>query len=246
MPKDVREAAARNNAEWCDVVCGSHGLAGRTDADAWSVPRRSPTWYPDAVTLRPGVDADALLARIDAGPGASVKDSFAELDLSRYGFRVLFDAQWIHRPALDPPAGAPLTPVTTPAELAAWAAAHGGGPLFRPALLADPRVRVLARYDDRRKILGGAVVSGDSGYGVSNLFAHTVDPREIWHGVLATMPRVPLVGYESGPDLAPALAVGFTQQGPLRIWLHDQPRAVSRGGSGLRGSGGERRRLRSP
>ena len=104
MLKDARAAAARNNAEWCDIVCGSHGLAGRTDDEAWSVPRRSPQWYPDAVTLRPGVDAEALLARIDAGPGASVKDSFADLDLSGYGFRVLFDAQWIHRPPSAPPA----------------------------------------------------------------------------------------------------------------------------------------------
>ncbi|RLP84380.1 hypothetical protein EAD89_26180 [Micromonospora sp. BL4] len=220
MPEDVREAAARNNAEWCDVVCDSHGLTGRTDADAWSVPRRSPTWYPDAVTLRPGVDADALLARIDAKPGASVKDSFADLDLSRYGFRVLFDAQWIHRPPLDPPAAAPLTPITTPAELAAWATAHGGGTLFRPALLTDPRVRILARYDERGAVVGGAVVSGDRVYGVSNLFADGVDPRAIWHGVPATVPGVPLVGYESGADLTPALAAGFTPHGPLRVWLH--------------------------
>ncbi|MCO1594915.1 hypothetical protein M8C17_07010 [Micromonospora sp. RHAY321] len=153
MSEDVREAAARNNADWCAVVCDTHGVTGRTDADAWSVPRRSPPWYPDAVTLRPGVDAGALLARIDAGSGASVKDSFADLDLSGHGFRVLFDAQWIHRPSADPPGGPPLDRVTTPERLAAWATAHGGGELFRPALLADPRVRVLARYDDR-----GAVV----------------------------------------------------------------------------------------
>ncbi|WCN78864.1 hypothetical protein [Micromonospora sp. LH3U1] len=161
MLEDPRAAAARNNAEWCDIVCGSQGLAGRTDAEAWSVPRRSPPWYPDAVTLRPGVAAEALLARIDAGPGASVKDSFADLDLSGYGFRVLFDAQWIHRPPAEPPVDAPLTPVTTPDELTAWAAAHGGGELFRPALLADPRVRVLARHDERGVITGGAVLSGD-------------------------------------------------------------------------------------
>ncbi|MFF4874585.1 hypothetical protein [Micromonospora sp. NPDC000668] len=221
MPQDVREAAARDNAEWCDVVCGTHGLTGRIDADAWSVPRRSPPWYPDAVTLRPGVDAGALLARIDAGSGASVKDSFADLDLTEHGFRVLFDAQWIHRPPADPPAGPPLTRVTTPAGLVAWAAAHGGGDLFRPALLADPRVRVLARYDDRGAVVGGAVVSGDGVYGVSNLFARTGDPGEIWHGVLTTLPRLPLVGYESGPDLAAARKAGFVPVGPLRVWLRD-------------------------
>ncbi|MEU5908805.1 hypothetical protein ABZ780_31110 [Micromonospora sp. NPDC047467] len=223
MDEDVRSAAARNNAEWCDVVCGSHGVAGRFDADAWSTPRRSPTWYPDAVTLRPGVDADALLARIDAGPGASVKDSFADLDLSGYGFRVLFDAQWIHRPPTDPPADPPLTRVTTPDRLAAWAVAHGGGELFQPALLANPRVRVLARYDDRGEVAGGAVVSGDGVYGVSNLFARTAEPDEVWRGVLAALPRLPLVGYESGPDLTPALKAGFTAVAPLRVWLQATP-----------------------
>ncbi|MET7876456.1 hypothetical protein ACPXB1_11295 [Micromonospora sp. DT68] len=224
---DVREAAARNNAEWCDVVCGSHGVAGWFDADAWSTPRRSPTWYPDAVTLRPGVDADALLARIDAGPGASVKDSFADLDLAGHGFEVLFDAQWIHRPPTDPPAGPLLTRVTTPQGLAAWAAAHGGGDLFRPAVLTDPRVRVLARYDDRGEVVGGAVVSGDGVLGVSNLFAGTDGPDEIWRGVLATVPGLPLVGYESGPDLTPALKAGFTAVAPLRVWLRKPSPALS-------------------
>ncbi|MET0419912.1 MAG: hypothetical protein ABW022_28185 [Actinoplanes sp.] len=219
MPRDVREAAAHNNAEWCDIVCASHGLTGRTDVDAWSVPRRSPQWYPDAVTLRPGVDADALLARIDAGVGASVKDSFADLDLGPYGFRVLFDAQWIHRPPTDPPAGTPLTPVTTPEGLAAWATAQGGGELFRPELLADSRVRVLACHDDRGAVVGGAVVSGNGPYGVSNLFTNTDDPGGIWHGVLAALPGIPLVGYETTADLPPALRAGFLPTGPLRVWL---------------------------
>jgi hypothetical protein len=216
---ELRAVAARDNADWCGIVCGSHGLAGRTDADAWSVPRRSPPWYPDAVTLRPAVDPDALLARIDAGPGASVKDSFADLDLTPYGFRVLFDAQWIHRPAAGAPHAAPLTPVTTPAELAAWAEAHGGGELFRSTLLADPRVRVLARYDDGGAVVGGAVVSGAGVHGVSNLFARAVNPVDIWHAVCASLPGVPLVGYETGPALEAARAAGFTPVAPLRVWL---------------------------
>ncbi|MFG1919466.1 hypothetical protein [Micromonospora sp. NPDC048898] len=220
MREDARAAAVRNNAEWCDIVCGSHGLTGRTDADAWSVPRRSPQWYPDAVTLRPGVDAVTLLARIDAGPGASVKDSFADVDLSGYGFRVLFDAQWIHRSPAVPATGEPLTPVTIPDGLTAWAAAHGGGEVFRPTLLADPRVRVLARHDDRGAITGGAVLSGDGPYGVSNLFARTDRAGDIWRAVCATVPAASLVGYETTADLAPARENGFTTTGPLRVWLH--------------------------
>ncbi|MBQ1014496.1 hypothetical protein KBX53_26855 [Micromonospora sp. M51] len=220
MRDDERVAAARNNAEWCDIVCGSHGLPGRTDADAWSVPRRSPQWYPDAVTLRPGVDAEALLARLDAGPGATVKDSFADLDLSGYGFRVLFDAQWIQRQPAAPPADAPLDRVSTPDDLASWAEAHGGGALFRPALLADPRVLVLARHDDRGELTGGAVLSGDGPYGVSNLFTRTGTAHDVWRAVCATVPDAPLVGYETTQDLSPALRAGFTTTGPLRVWSH--------------------------
>ncbi|MFI6264917.1 hypothetical protein [Micromonospora sp. NPDC051006] len=213
---------ARNNAEWCDIVCASHGLTGRVDPDAWSVPRRSPPWYPDAVTLRPGVAADTLLDRIDAGPGASVKDSFADLDLGPYGFRVLFAAEWIHRPPSAAPAAAPLTPVTSAQELTTWAAAHGGGELFRPPLLADPRVTVLARHAADGSVAGGAVLNrSGTETGVSNVFATGVDLAEIWAGVCAARPGVPLVGYESGPDLDPALRVGFTRTGPLRIWLRD-------------------------
>ncbi|WBB68179.1 hypothetical protein [Micromonospora sp. WMMD812] len=243
----VAVRAAADNAQWCGSVCASHGLAGRTDADAWSVPRRSPPWYPDAVTLRPGVRAAVLLNRIDDGPGASVKDSFADLDLAPYGFRVLFAADWIHRPPADPPAlgepaadapaarrpgtgrsaaqrpgAVPLTPVTSPDRLAAWAAAHGGGALFRPELLADPRVTVLARYAPDGSVAGGAVLhrSGPA-TGVSNVFAVGDGVAEIWAGICATRPGAPLVGYESGPDLDPALRVGFARVGPLRVWLRD-------------------------
>lgn len=212
--------AIRENAAWCDLMCRTHGLTGVTDDDAWTVPRRSPTWYPDAVTLRVGVDPTDLLDRIDAGPGASVKDSFADLDLTRYGFRVLFDAQWIRRPVDDetasPEGVTPLTPVTTPEALAAWAEAHGGGPLFRPALLAEPGVAVLTRVE-AGAVAGGAVLHrAGPAVGVSNVFARTVPLEEIWAALPAT---APLVGYESGDDLAMAERVGFRTAGPLRVWL---------------------------
>jgi hypothetical protein len=57
--------------------------------------RRSPSLYPDAVTLREHASAHDLLPRIDSSPGCSVKDSFASVDLSADGFRLLFEAEWI-------------------------------------------------------------------------------------------------------------------------------------------------------
>ncbi|EEP70072.1 hypothetical protein MCAG_00399 [Micromonospora sp. ATCC 39149] len=223
-----RTVAARDNADWCDLVCRAHGLAGAYDADAWSVPRRSPPWYPDAVTLRPGVDAARLLARIDTGPGASVKDSFADLDLTPYGFRVLFSAEWIHRPATAAPGGVALAPVDSARGLARWAAAHGNEALSRPALLADSRITFLARHDGDGALTGGGVLT-DTGQavGVSNIFASDGDLAGVWRGVVAACPGRPLVGYEPGGGLPPAEDAGFRSAGPLRVWLRpDAPDAA--------------------
>ncbi|MEV4195943.1 hypothetical protein AB0J65_31835, partial [Streptomyces toxytricini] len=95
------EAAVRNNAAWCAAVCPG----GTFTADAWTSPHRTPPYYPDAVSLSRGASAAELAAAVDtAAPGCSVKDSYAVLDLAPAGFGVLFEAQWIHRPA-GPPAG---------------------------------------------------------------------------------------------------------------------------------------------
>ena len=48
---DVIAAAARNNAELCDLVSRAHGIDGAFASDAWTSPRRTPPFYPDAVTL---------------------------------------------------------------------------------------------------------------------------------------------------------------------------------------------------
>ncbi|SCL24958.1 hypothetical protein GA0074692_1870 [Micromonospora pallida] len=210
--------AARNNAAWCDTVCRAHGTVGVRDADAWSVPRRSPPWYPDAVTLRPQARAATLLDRIDAGVGASVKDSFAALDLTPYGFRVLVEGRWIHRPPGGVPDGPRLIPVATAAALTDWADAHGGTALRHPALLADPAVTVLAAYDPAGRVTGGAVVSRGGGtLGVSNVFG--ADPAAVWRGVCAAFGTEPLVGWETTDDLPPALDVGFRPVGPLQVWV---------------------------
>ena len=96
--------------------------------------RRSPPFYPDAVTLSRSASADVVLRDIDTSPGCSVKDSFANLDLRPYGFRVLFEAgmDLSARPA--PHRRTAWKVVTDPADFGAWET----GDAFRPALLDDP------------------------------------------------------------------------------------------------------------
>lgn len=252
--------AARNNADWCRAMCRAHGLTSHDSDVVWSCGERTPPYYPDAVTLRPQVTADEVLAGIDAGPGCSVKDSFGTLDLSPAGFVPIIEATWLyrevgataagtdepaHRPAdgperhrADDPARRPADgAVSRPADelrwrriddagaLAAWVASWGGGAgIFRPELLADPDVAVLARYDGDT-VTGGAVANRSAGsVGISNLYASTGDPADVWRGAVATAYRVfeplPVVGYEHGDDLAAAVRAGCTPLTALRIWLN--------------------------
>ena len=227
-------AAARNNAEWCAAMSRSHGLAGEFGAQAWAAPSRTPLYYPDAVTLVPAADRAALMSRIDtAVPGASVKDSFADLDLTQLGFQVLFEAQWIHRPASAPtPAPGLLWDVVgDPDTFRAWALAWDGGDgsadLFRSELLDDPATFVLAEQSvDGRVVAGAVACRSDQVVGVSNVFALGGGPDAAWPGVLNAVswlfPTLPVVGYEQGDDLAAAMRHGFEPVGPLRIWLHGQ------------------------
>jgi hypothetical protein len=216
--------AARNNAEWCDLVCRTHGVGTRFEPDAWVALRRSPPLYPDAVTLTTG-PAGALLGRVDSSQGCSIKDSFATLDLSAAGFRVLFEAEWIHRRPPPQPTGGALrwSRVRTPDELLAWSAAHGG--VFGPALLDNPAVAILAARDEAGLVAGVIGNRSESVVGVSNFFATTAATDRAWAGAIAAVsaqfPGLPLVGYEHGSGLGAAHRAGFLSVGRLRVWLKD-------------------------
>ncbi|WP_405692303.1 hypothetical protein [Streptomyces sp. NBC_00057] len=210
----------------------SHDLASEFRAQTWAAPARTPLYYPDAVTLVPGADPAALAERIDTtAPGASVKDSFADLDLTKAGFHVLFEAQWVHRPASAPAIASDLAwdvagdPETLRAWALAWDDGDGNADLFRPELLDDPATFVLAGHSPDGRVIAGAVASlSDQVVGISNVFALDGGPDAAWPVVLDAVhrlfPTLPVVGYEHGSDLAAAIRHGFEPIGPLRIWLH--------------------------
>jgi hypothetical protein len=220
-------AAARNNAEWCDLVCRTHGIDTTFEPDLWVAHRRSPPLYPDAVTLTDRVSAGDVVRRVDSSTGCSVKDSFASVDLSLEAFGLLFDAEWIYREPADHPAVVPAgwNIVQTPDELRTWAAAHGGGEVFRPALVSDPAVAIVAAYDGEDLVAGAIGNRSASVVGVSNLFTVTGDEERAWAGAIAAIsahfPGLPLVGYEGEAGLPAAHRTGFVSVGQLRVWLKD-------------------------
>jgi hypothetical protein len=219
--------AAWNNAEWCELVCRTHGVDTRLDQDAWTAVRRSPPLYPDAVTLREHASAHDLLPRIDSSPGCSVKDSFASVDLSADGFRLLFEAEWIHRQPTRTRARTRLhwSVVQTTDDLLAWATAHGGGATFHPALLDNPAVVILTARDKGDLVAGVIGNRSESVVGLSNLFIGEVDLGQVWaeasEALGAQFPGLPMVGYEDGTNLRAAHHAGFVSVGPLRVWLND-------------------------
>jgi hypothetical protein len=214
----LRDAAVRNNADWCEAVATAHGLPSRRTAAAWICERPMPPFYPNAVTLAEGLDAGAL----PPGLGA-VKDSFGDLDLTGAGLVPLFEAVWIGRPA-GPPLPAPPAPVTVravadAAALARWADAWGpeGGAIFLPALLADRRVTVLAVEGPDGTIVGGlAALRSEAALGFSNAFG-------LPEAIAACIARLaeaglPLVDYEPPDDAAALAPLGFGPLGRLRVW----------------------------
>jgi hypothetical protein len=222
---------AANNAHWCDLVTRSHGGAGEFSGAAWTSPVRTPMFYPDAVTLSPDTTLPELLVRIDGSAGCTIKDSFAVLDGTAHGFRVLFEAEWIARaPVPEPaPAAANWVRITGGADLAqwedAWREENGPHGLFLTPLLDSASVAMVARQVDGVITAGAVLTHAAEAVGVSNLFIRTGDGEEAWSGTLALagslFPGCPIVGYEADSMLSVALRQDFDLVGPLRVWIRD-------------------------
>ena len=224
-------AAARNNAAWCGIVCDLHGIASTVREDVWIADRRSPPFFPDAVTLVPTTAAPSFLADIDDNVGCSVKDSFATLDLTGDGFEVLFEARWLYRPSTAEPGPVVrdlrMRCVLDDDELAEWEAAWSddGEPvgLFPPDLLEERDVAVLGGYANDRLVAGAIATVASGVVGVSNVFTTTGDLDVAWRACLSSIaelfPDATLVGYESGDALEVAGRHGFEEIGPLRVWM---------------------------
>lgn len=240
-PPDRVGEAARNNALWCDAVCRVNDAPGAFHPSIWATPHAVPPFYPNAVTLtRDGVaDQLAHVAELCAERRPfSVKDSYQTLDLRPLGFDVLFTATWLWREAeTDAPATTALdwAIIAGGVELARWEAAWAGLPgeqrvaadarIFRPALLAQPGVCLLAGSRGGALIaVAAAHLTGDV-VGLSNVFSAHVTAADLYPQVVAwasrRFPGRPLVGYERGEDLTAALSAGFRAIGGLRVWARE-------------------------
>ena len=231
-------ACVSNSLSWYEAVLRPHGISGEITRGVWTCRQRVPPYYSNAIT----VDAfDAAgqtevlrdLAKDLVRP-FSVKDSFAVLELAPLGFRPLFDAQWMWR---DPSSGTPehgrrnleWRRVTTNDELNDWEAAWraNGSPadtrVFLPDLLTPGDVVLFAGHQGDRIVAGCAANRSPGVVGFSNFFAEGPDREPLMASALGAVmllaQGLPVVGYDSGDDLAHAERLGFHTVGALRVWL---------------------------
>lgn len=229
MSSEILDKAVLNNADWCQAVCESHGVATSRTSSIWCSSIRTPLYYPDAITLVRSCEAAEVVQEIDLSPGCSVKDSYADVDLSSGGFEVLFEASWICRPAEQHLPGVVdenWQQVTTKRELEEWQRAWDDSvedELFNERLLLEPSVTVLACRVDGQIVAGSIINQSRGVVGVSNLFCPDGSEAETWAAVVAAAEPIadgqPIVGYEHGNSLDAALTAGFEAIGPLRVWL---------------------------
>ncbi len=231
MNEGILKLAIQNNADFCDRVCRAQGLKPQLTPAAWTSAARTPSLFPDAITLSSVADTESILSVIDDSSGCSIKDSFAALDLHAYGFSILFEASWIGLPPglLDTSSQKHnlrwervATALDFEEWITAWSKTNDSGALV-PELLNDSAINfVWSRQDDR--ILGGATANlSDGAVGISNFF--TIGPKtwDVWKGCVAYVsglsPNRPVVGYLENSSLSSAEPVGFRNLGPLRIWV---------------------------
>jgi hypothetical protein len=216
-----------------------HGIPGSVAHGVWLAGGRPPPFHPDVVTLRPGIAAADVARAVPRREGASVKDSFGDVDLGGLGFGVLFEAEWIWLEAGSPTAPTGVSTPTTPtgvsgaavtgptwaevadaAALGEWAAGSGQSGTFLPALLSDPAVRFLTAHAHGEVVGRAALCLGAGAVGVSNVWS---GGPGVWatlgDEVARLFPGHPMAGYEQGADLAEAVATGFAPVGPLRVWV---------------------------
>lgn len=239
MPaQDKPTICTSNSAEWCDRVCRAHGVPGTFTPEIWFQPRIGPPYYSNAITLtRSGLaEQYAAIAQLkEALPqGFSVKDAFASLDLTKSGFHVLFDAEWVWfepSPVARPGnRSSSWFQIETEHELIRWesAWAASGSPtvsrVFLPTLLIDASLAFFgAQRDDQ--IFAGCIANRSRAgvVGFSNFFAPDSRRDRFRSEAVALVANFakgnPLVGYDRGAELEGLQALGFRSVGPLRVWI---------------------------
>ena len=226
--------AAQNNADWYEAMFSVHGLPYERLHHGVLVKADPPPYYSNLTIAQPN-HFDAVKrtwGSIAARSHGSIvmKDSFCEVEPAKHGFKELFRAQWIWRPACRAVLPSGWGTIQSSDDLELWEACwkEAGSPcderVFPAAILDRKDVQVFGQWDKGRIIAGCIANLSVDVIGLSNVFALNPSSSGFAHAAdaVASLDETrPVVGYESGDALDWASACGFDQVGELRILIQD-------------------------
>jgi len=219
--------AAENNADWYAMMFDLHGLRYRRDALGFRAIDPPPPYHGTHTWTAPD-RSDDILNRIkqDMRPnGFGIKDSFSTLDLTPFGLKRLFEAEWILCEDAPQADVSNWEWIRTPQALQSFETAWetNGSPSdkrqFPDPILDRPDVRLWARRAKGSYDAGCIANLSQDCVGLSNVFGEDAFPATL--ALTKAFGRtLPIVGYESGEALKDAKRAGCESIGPLCIWVN--------------------------
>ncbi|PKR85265.1 hypothetical protein [Heyndrickxia camelliae] len=215
--------AVLNNIAWCRLVCHTHGIDCVWRGNLWGMHKEAPSFYPEVITANMDTTMAELEYFIKNGNVRSVKDSYANLNLSPLGFKKFFDAEWIFHPPVTG-MDAPQTnwrAITSQQDLVEWTSQSGLADVIKPDLLENESIKIYSIVGDEG--ISGFIINLDEGIvGVSNVFSIRKYDENLWSEIPRVVsteyPGMFIVGYEHGEDLHFALKNSWESLGSLRVW----------------------------
>lgn len=228
-PGDRRlDTALRASLAWYEDIFRAHRIPTRCQGGLWSSLGDPPRWHSAAKTLHPHVPSTQVLGAVDQFRNCSVADSYATLDLGDHGFRPLFRATWLHRPApVGPTPSWPdgWTVVSDEDELVTWNEAQDTTDVLVPALLKHPRFTFLARHASDEMLAGAVLHRVDDAVELSNTWSHgheTDDIPSLLDCAGTLHPGLDVVGYSADHAVSSYTDAGFGAVAPLIVWVRDE------------------------
>lgn len=227
--------AARNNAEWCDIVCRTHKIPGEFLENVWINQKEVPAFYPNAVIIKPLShktlnDIIQTLKKIPLETYA-IKDSFNELPIDKMECKILFEADWITHfqgELTHSNTTGNWTIIKDAQELKNWEYTWNNNQppdkrIFLPSILSEKGVFFLAKYNSNQIVAGGIVNIAHDIVGLSNVFTQELLTNKVWYEISIFIKEkistLPVVGYERDKALVLAHEAGYKTIGKLKVLL---------------------------
>lgn len=218
------DRAVLNNIAWCQIVCVTHGIVGVSKENIWGLHSKAPTFYPEVITSNKYATIEEIKYFIENGKVSSIKDSYANLDLTPLDFDILFEAEWmVHAPVFDfDPIPTNWRIVSTEKDLKKWTDASGLENVIKSELLKQQDVKIFI-CETKDGISGFIANLSEDVVGISNVFSMGYEEKKLWRDIPKIIsrefPELSMVGYEHNSSLIVAKSSGWKAIGPLRVWI---------------------------